>query len=141
MIGTNDILQKYQTDTLTGRLTQIIDTIYVYNPKTTVLVASIAPLGGWTRVAQEKLAQPYNAAIPGIVAKEQALGHPIAFVDVHQALSHKGDLGGDQVHPSPIRLRLHGPSLVQGPHWRGRARHRPRQTPSSFRPPLPPPSK
>jgi lysophospholipase L1-like esterase len=101
MIGTNDILQKYQTDTMTDRLTQIIETIYAYNSKTTVLVASIAPLGGWTRVAQEKLAQPYNAAIPGIVAKEKVLGHAIAFVDVHQALLHKGDLSGDQVHPSP----------------------------------------
>jgi lysophospholipase L1-like esterase len=102
MIGTNDILHTFQLDTLPDRLTQIIDTIYASNPKTAVLVASIAPLGGWTRVAQEKLGVAYNAAIPGIVAKEQALGRQIAFVDVHEALSFKGALVGDQVHPNSM---------------------------------------
>jgi lysophospholipase L1-like esterase len=91
MIGTNDILQNFQLDTLDERLGQIIDAIYAFNPKTIVLVA------------QEKLATAYNAAIPGIVAKQQSLGHQVAFVDVHQALSSfKGALTGDQVHPSSM---------------------------------------
>jgi lysophospholipase L1-like esterase len=103
MIGTNDILQKYQLDTLQQRLGQIVDAIYAVNPKIIVLVASIAPLGGWTRVDQEKLGVAYNAAIPGLVAKEQGLGHPIAFVDIHLALQAiKGSLAGDQVHPTAI---------------------------------------
>jgi len=102
MIGTNDILQNWQLDTLEERLGQIIDTIYASNPKTIVLVASIAPLGGWTHTSKEKRVVAYNAAIPGIVAKQQALGHQIGFVDVHQALAFKGALGGDEVHPSSM---------------------------------------
>jgi len=102
MIGTNDILQSYQLDTLEERLGKIIDAIYAANPKTIVLVASIAPLGGWTHAAHETRAKAYNAAIPGIVAKEQALGHQIGFVDVHEAMSSKDALGPDMVHPSDM---------------------------------------
>jgi lysophospholipase L1-like esterase len=102
MIGTNDILQNRQVDTLPDRLGQIIDGIYAANPKIIVLVASIAPLGGWTHVAVEKSVVAYNAAIPDLVAKQQALGHQIAFVDVHKALSFKEALSGDQVHPNSL---------------------------------------
>lgn len=106
MIGTNDILQNREVDTLPDRLGKIIDTIYTSNPKTIVLVASVCPIGGWTNVAREKLATAYNAAIPGIVAKQQALGHQIAFVDIHAAMSVKGALGGDMVHPSSTGYAL-----------------------------------
>ena len=102
MIGSNDILQSYKLDTLEDRLGQIVDAIYAANPKTAVLVASIAPIGGWAYAAKEKRAEAYNASIPGLVAKEQTLGYQIGFVDIHQALSDKGDLGGDAVHPSSM---------------------------------------
>ena len=102
MIGTNDILQKWKLDSLEDRLGQIIDTIYAANPKTSVLVASIAPLDGWAYAEKEKRILAYNAAIPGIVAKQQALGHQIGFVDVYQAVSFKGALGGDGVHPTSL---------------------------------------
>ncbi|MGB8355630.1 MAG: GDSL-type esterase/lipase family protein [Chthoniobacteraceae bacterium] len=106
MIGTNDILQSWQLDTLEERLGKIIDAIYASNPKTMVLVASIAPIGGWTYVAKETRATAYNAAIPGIVARQQALGHAIGFVDIHQAMSAKGALGNDMVHPSDMGYAL-----------------------------------
>ena len=102
MIGTNDILQNWQLDTLEERLGQIVDAIYASNPKTIVLVASIAPLGGWAYADKEKRAMAYNAAIPGIVAKQQALGRQIGFVDVHKALAFKGALAGDEVHPTSM---------------------------------------
>ena len=102
MIGTNDVLQSWQLDTLEDRLGKIVDAIYASNPKTILLVASIAPLGGWTHAAHETRATAYNAAVPGIVAKQQALGHQIGFVDVHQAMSFKGALGADMVHPSDL---------------------------------------
>ena len=98
MIGTNDIIQDWQLETLEARLEQILETIYAVNPKTAVLVASIAPIKRVPWAEKEPRVIAYNAAIPGILEKQKALGHQALFVDVHETLQ-SGGLSADGVHP------------------------------------------
>jgi len=101
MLGTNDIIQAWQLETLEARLEQILETIYAANPKTSVLVASIAPIKRPAWAEKEARVLAYNAAIPGILEKQKALGRQVAFVDVHETLS-SGGLSGDGVHPGDL---------------------------------------
>jgi len=101
MIGTNDILQNWALDQANERLEKLVETIFATDPKITLLVASLPPIGR-ERVGKEALVASYNAAIPGMAAKQKALHHEIYFVDVHAALAARtrNGLGGDVLHPS-----------------------------------------
>jgi len=98
-IGTNDIIQDWQLDTLETRLEKILDTIYQFNAKTVVLVASLAPIKRPVWAEKENRVIAYNSALQGIVEKQNPLGRQAVFVDVHEALK-TGGLSGDGVHPA-----------------------------------------
>lgn len=101
MIGTNDIIQDYQLDSLEARLEQILDTIYASNQKAVVLVASIAPITRATWADKETRVIAYNAAVKGIAEKQKGKGRQAVFVDAHEALKN-GGLSGDGVHPDNV---------------------------------------
>ncbi len=98
MLGTNDIIQNYQLDALEARLEKIIETIYAANRKTMIVVASIAPINTPKWAEKESRVVSYNTALAALVKKQAALGHKIAFADVHASLVERG-LSGDGVHP------------------------------------------
>jgi lysophospholipase L1-like esterase len=77
---------------------KLVSTIFEQNPNTTVVVASIPPISKIE--ARNADVNAYNAALPGIVAKEKALNHKIEFADIHSVFTDPADLSGDKVHPS-----------------------------------------
>jgi lysophospholipase L1-like esterase len=93
MIGTNDV-DSYGHGTPNGaadRLHGLIDQITADAPNAKLIVGSIpANLAGGPVDA-------YNAAMPGIVAAEQAQGKHVYFADVHAATSVSDLVDG--VHP------------------------------------------
>jgi lysophospholipase L1-like esterase len=99
MIGTNDILQSYYTSTAPSRLDSLVNAIVTDDAGVTLVLAGITPLGK-DEAAFDTAAQTYNAAIPGIVSKYDAMGDNVIFADMHSALNNSTDLGSDGVHPS-----------------------------------------
>ncbi len=98
-IGTNDLGQQYQVPTAPDRLHALVDHIVRDAPDATVLVASVIVS---TSSVEEPLRGPFNAAIPGIVAAEQALGRHVAYVDMSALTT--GDLA-DALHPNDSGYR------------------------------------
>jgi hypothetical protein len=78
-IGTNDILQSFQTSTMAMRLDQLIGQIVADSPSSLLFVSSIIPL---VDANQNKLVQAYNTQIRDvIVPKYDSLGNNVLFVD------------------------------------------------------------
>jgi lysophospholipase L1-like esterase len=95
MIGTNDMGQDYQVSTAPARLSSLITQIENDDPTATLLVSNLI-VSTNTDVAQYEPA--FNAAIPGIVAAQQAAGHHTALVDMNSVLT-TADLS-DGLHPN-----------------------------------------
>ena len=104
MIGTNDIGYGYAApNTAATRLTALINHIYDFQPKASLFLASITPrTSGYNGLSGDDLnalAQTYNAAMPGIVNGQRALGRKVFFVDMYNAIDKNTDLS-DGVHPN-----------------------------------------
>lgn len=84
MIGTNDVYQDYQLATAPDRLGALLDQIYAERPQAQLLVASIPPLPDAT---DDQQVRSYNAAIPSLVDARAGQGRPIAYVEMHAALT------------------------------------------------------
>jgi lysophospholipase L1-like esterase len=99
MIGTNDILQGYSLSSAPSRLDSLVDAIVTDDVGVKLILASVTPLGG-AYANYDSAAQTYNASIPGIVSKYQAMGDKVVYADMHSALNNTTDLGSDGIHPS-----------------------------------------
>ncbi len=95
LLGTNDMAQGDRLATAPERLAALLETIYRQNPAVQVFVASIPPIAD---PALNRRVQAYNAALPAIVAQQQARGQAAQFVDVYAVLT--GDDLADGVHPN-----------------------------------------
>lgn len=102
MIGTNDVRLDYYLSEAPSRLSTLISMIS--DPKTglrpnaKLIVAQITPFGSGS-VSTNTEAQAFNAAIPGIVATDQAAGMHVSYVNMYGALNPSTDIGSDNIHP------------------------------------------
>jgi lysophospholipase L1-like esterase len=93
MIGTNDIGQRYQLDSVTERLRALIDTLAEAAPELSIFVSTLPPL-----VNSAGNVDAFNAALPAVVATANAAGHQVELVDAGGRLTL--DDMPDGVHPS-----------------------------------------
>ncbi|MEQ0564504.1 ricin-type beta-trefoil lectin domain protein [Amycolatopsis sp. NEAU-NG30] len=94
-IGTNDILQNYDVARAPDRLSGLVDKITATAPDAEVFVATIIPI---TDSGRESAARTFNAAVPGIVQRNQNAGKHVHLVDMHAALTTADLIDG--VHPT-----------------------------------------
>jgi lysophospholipase L1-like esterase len=103
-IGTNDILQNYYLlgdpdlgiPNVVERLDSLVTRIAVAAPEVYVVVAQIVPITN--NDEQDARVVAFNSRIPGLVARQQALGRRVSMVDMYTPLipfPHP-----DGVHPS-----------------------------------------
>jgi lysophospholipase L1-like esterase len=92
-IGTNDILQNYETTTMAARLDSLIGRIVADNPSARLFVSSIIPLKDST---ENQLVKTYNAQVRDfIVPKYDRLGDNVFFVDQY---ANFVDANGNIIH-------------------------------------------
>ena len=103
MLGTNDVDVPIDLPNAPGRLTTLLNTIYaqpgVRNPS--VFVASIPP--NRTTIPDDPTnTAAFNAAVPGVVTAQQALGREVRFVDNFTPLNnaYATNMMGDNLHPN-----------------------------------------
>jgi predicted GIY-YIG superfamily endonuclease len=101
MLGTNDVDQNIDLANAPARLTTLVNTIYSHRGvgKPTVLVASIPP--NRTNVpADPTNTATFNAAVPGVVNAQQALGRDVRFVDQFTPLEngYATNMRSDNLH-------------------------------------------
>ena len=99
LIGTNDMVRHHQLATAPQRLGLLIDEVVEAAPSAAVLVGSLPPLAeAPDDPGRPERVRAFNAAVPRIVARREAQGHRVGFVDLHEALT-TADLA-DGVHPT-----------------------------------------
>ena len=101
MLGTNDVDQNIDLANAPARLTTLVNTIFaqagVGNPS--VMVASIPP--NRTSLPNDPVnTATFNAAVPGVVAAQRALGRDVYFVDQFTPLDndYANRMMGDNLH-------------------------------------------
>ena len=98
MIGTNDVNLDYQVAAAPDRLSDLLTDIHTLNADAHVIVANLVPVQATSGALFDRVAA-YNAAVPGVVATHQGLGHNVSFLDMHSYLTAPGDLN-DSLHPN-----------------------------------------
>lgn len=96
MIGTNDFSANFDPANAPARLTSLISDLATRLPFAKIIVATL-PLRTDSASLEAQQAA-FNAAIPGIVANQAALGRHVTHADIHAALQ-PGDLE-EGVHPT-----------------------------------------
>lgn len=101
MIGTNDVQLDFDLANAPARLTRLIDTIVAAKPDAAIFLATILPTQD---PAQNVKVDAFNAAIPGIVAAQQAAGRNVTLVDQHAAFAANPNFAtewlADRLHPT-----------------------------------------
>ena len=97
LIGTNDFAQNHDLANATNRLENLIVRVAVARPQARIVVSNLLLRtdDAWTDGVIQSQFNPY---IPGIVARQAALGRRVSFVDL-RSLVGAGDLS-DGVHPN-----------------------------------------
>ena len=98
MIGTNDFLNNYETDTAWQRLNRLIEIVLDVS-ETHLLVASILPIFTADDPGIIEKIEGYNEKILSITKAFQSEGCPIGFVDMYPHFQ-KEDLLEDGLHPN-----------------------------------------
>jgi lysophospholipase L1-like esterase len=103
MIGTNDINLNYSVAQAPARLAALISKIATLKPAAKLIVASIPPIDDANNYFasdgnSNARAIAYNAAIPGVVAAQRALGEQVFFFDMNHMLN-VSDIA-DGLHPT-----------------------------------------
>ncbi len=96
MIGTNDFSQNFDVPTAQARLSSLVTDIATKRPFAKIILSNL-PLRT-DSATLENQQSVFNAAIPGIVNAQTALGRQVSFLDMHSVL-----LAGDfteGVHPT-----------------------------------------
>ena len=104
--GTNDAqqLHAFDGDPVKGiapvidRLDDLVSRIVAHNPAAQVVVAQIIPANAPASAATIDYVVRFNALIPGLVARHQALGHRVSMVDLYTPLLAYPNPDG--IHPS-----------------------------------------
>ncbi|MEO8617436.1 MAG: Ig-like domain-containing protein [Luteolibacter sp.] len=96
MIGTNDFSANFNVASAQTRLAELVSDIATKRPFAKIILSNL--LLRTDSPSFEALQTIYNAAIPGIVNDQVALGRQVTFVDMHSALL-PGDFE-EGVHPT-----------------------------------------
>jgi acyl-CoA thioesterase I len=112
LIGSNDIIQNFQTSTMAQRLDKLIGQIVADSPASILFVSTILP-NKLFDANQNRLTQAYNTQIRDtIVPKYDSLGDNVIFVDQYaNFMDANGNIihiGPDGVHPDQIGYDLMG---------------------------------
>ncbi len=100
MLGTNDVDQNLDLANAPARLTALVNAIYaqpgVGTPR--VMVASIPP--NRTSADDPAHTATFNAAVPGVVSAQRALGRNVSFVNQFTPLenAYATNMAGDNLH-------------------------------------------
>lgn len=94
--GTNDFWIGSSLEEVTDRLEKLLDTISGLRPQAKIIVASLILRGDQYETIQAEFA----AILPGIVAKQVAMGRNVFFADLHDSLDFNDLMNNDGVHPS-----------------------------------------
>ena len=95
MLGTNDILQHYEMETIGDRIHKLADAVFAADDRVLLALAQITPLSG----NGDATVVAYNAQIAQLVSDEKAQGRNIILADIHSALDPAHDLS-DGIHPT-----------------------------------------
>ena len=107
-IGTNDILQNFNTGSMAMRLDNLVGQIVAARPDAHLLLSNIIPINN----ANNALVLAYNEQIENvIVPKYEALGRDITFIDQYSNFvngdgSIRAELLPDAVHPNQTGYNL-----------------------------------
>ena len=96
MIGTNDVHISYELDTAMERLGDLLTDIATLEPNAHTIVANLVPFR--TSRGRVDPTVAYNAAVPGLVAAHQGMGHNVSFLDMHSFLGNDDLI--DALHPN-----------------------------------------
>jgi lysophospholipase L1-like esterase len=113
LLGTNDMLQHFDTAHAADRLDDMIDRLTTLRPQSTVVVGSIPPTIFTDVHDPRDPTMMYNAAIPKLVATDRAAGKSVYFADMFPLfLTAAGDRNdnmlSDGIHPSMAAYDLMG---------------------------------
>jgi lysophospholipase L1-like esterase len=101
MVGTNDVQSNVDLPNAPARLSILLDTIVEARTDVAIVVSTIPPT---TDDTQNMNVDAFNAALPGVVARQQSLLHHVALVDGHAMFSadagYKTDYLADKLHPT-----------------------------------------
>ena len=98
MIGTNDFSQNFNTASAPARLSALIADIAIRRPYAKIIVSSLPLRTDSASLEAQQLA--FNAAIPGVINDQVALGRQVTFLDMHSVLL-AGDFS-EGVHPTAV---------------------------------------
>ena len=100
LLGVNDFLQQNDTARATNRLETLVVRMATNWPNAKIVVASL------TEVSEPRntlIQTTFNAFLPGICARQRALGRQVYFTDMHGAVP-LADMP-DQLHPNQLGYR------------------------------------
>ncbi|MCX6923022.1 MAG: SGNH/GDSL hydrolase family protein, partial [Verrucomicrobia bacterium] len=100
LIGTNDYGQGYDTAHATNRLEAMIVKIATNRPFAKVVIANLLVRG---EPYNTQIQKTFNPFVPGIVARQAALGRQVYFTDLRSAVP-LADFP-DQLHPGTLGYR------------------------------------
>jgi len=99
MVGTNDMRLNYEVATAPNRLSDLLTDIATLQPNAYTIVANLVPIKDASEQPLFDDVAAYNAAIPGVVATHQGLGHRVSFLDMNSFLTAPDDMF-DRLHPN-----------------------------------------
>jgi len=97
LIGTNDYRQGYDTAHATNRLEALIVKMATNRPFARIVVANLTHRN---EPYNTQIQQTFNPFVPGIVARQAALGRQVYFTDMYSAIP-PSDFA-DVVHPNAV---------------------------------------
>src|ERR1051326_848133 len=100
MVGINDFRHNDDVQNATNRLENLIAQIATSAPAAKIIVADLNP---WTNLQPTNAVMDmyYNPYIPGVVARQGALGRKVYLCDMRGKLS-ASDLEADNTHPTQL---------------------------------------
>jgi len=97
LLGTNDYRQGYDTAHATNRLEALIVKLATNRPFAKIIVANLTHRN---EPYNTQIQQTFNPFVPGIVARQSALGRQVYFTDIYSAIP-PSDFA-DVVHPNAV---------------------------------------
>ena len=99
LLGTNDYGQNHDPDQAIDRLDQLITRIVTLRPSARLIVANLLQRTD-NPAANDAIQREFNPYVPEVVARHEALGQRVWFLDLRRALT-PGDLV-DGLHPNQL---------------------------------------
>ncbi|MFO0553723.1 MAG: SGNH/GDSL hydrolase family protein [Polyangiaceae bacterium] len=96
-IGTNDILNDADLETVEARFVSLLDTIAATSPNAALVVAGLVPIDG---EVEDEMIVEFNDLASDLVEERASEGMNISFVDMHATVTLE-DLA-DGIHPNEV---------------------------------------